>query len=550
MDKNLLNEWDYKKNKEDPNKISLNSKIKYWWICSKGHSYESRIDSRNRGTGCPYCTGQKVLKGFNDAESLFPKIADEWDYELNDFLPSEVTIGSGKMANFICKSGHKYKMIIRNFCAGYNCPICSHRVIISGLNDLASYNERIISEWDYKKNINVDPKKISPYSTKKVWWIGQCGHEWKASIYTRTKMGSNCPICSEERHASVSEKSVLFYIIKSKKYKNVLENYKDNNISLELDIYIPSVKIAIEYDGERWHRNIEKDYRKDLMCSNNNIKLIRIRENGCPDYESPSTKIFLKNNKTDGLEAGINELLGLLKIKNIDVNIERDTSDILSMINFMVKENSILKTNPDQAKEWHQTKNGNLRPEHTKPGSNKKVWWICPKGHEYQLSVYARTFRGHGCPYCSSHRILKGFNDLATTNPALASEWNYERNNGLTPDCITANSSKKVWWIGKCGHEWEASVSHRNNDNRGCPYCAGQKVLKGYNDFGSLKPELLKEWNFKKNKTISPYEVTIKSGKKVWWICSKCGFEWMATIDKRSSKTGCPRCAKINRKKK
>ena len=67
-----------------------------------------------------------------------------------------------------------------------------------------------------------------------------------------------------------------------------------------------------------------------------------IREDGCPDYNSSSIKIYLPNNKTKGLETGIKKVLDLLKINNKDINIERDTTEILSMINFMFKENSIL----------------------------------------------------------------------------------------------------------------------------------------------------------------------------------------------------------------
>ena len=225
---------------------------------------------------------------------------------------------------------------------------------------------------------------------------------------------------------------------------------------------------------------------------------------------------------------------------NNDINIERDTTEILSMINFMVKKNSILITNPDIAKEWHPVKNGNLKPEHTKPGSNKKVWWICPHGHEYQLCVNARTVRGHGCPYCSSHRVMKGYNDLESQNPTLAKEWDYDRNTS-SPSDVTVASGKKVWWRCSKGHEWEATISKRSN-GRGCPYCSGQKVLKGYNDLATLNPTLMEEWNYNKNIDILPTEVSAHSGRKVWWKCSKCNHEWQATIDKRSNGRGCPKC--------
>ena len=130
-------------------------------------------------------------------------------------------------------------------------------------------------------------------------------------------------------------------------------------------------------------------------------------------------------------------------------------------------------SNPEIAKEWNYEKNGNLKPEHFAANSHKKVWWKCSKGHEWQATIKDRN-NGNGCPYCSSKIVLKGFNDLQTVNPALAKEWNYERNNGLSPADVMPNSDKKVWWICSKGHEWQALIGNRHKGN-GCPQCAREK---------------------------------------------------------------------------
>ena len=122
------------------------------------------------------------------------------------------------------------------------------------------------------------------------------------------------------------------------------------------------------------------------------------------------------------------------------------------------------------AKEWNYKRNGDLLPESVTPNSGKKVWWMCMYGHEWQAKIAQRN-NGTGCPYCAGRKVLKGFNDLQTVNPALAKEWNYEKNDGLTPMDVTSNSNKKVWWKCKKGHEWQAIVANRNN-GRGCPQCA------------------------------------------------------------------------------
>ena len=67
-------------------------------------------------------------------------------------------------------------------------------------------------------------------------------------------------------------------------------------------------------------------------------------------------------------------------------------------------------------------------------------------------------------------------NILAIKNPKLSSEWHPTKNKDLTPNNVTVGSGKKVWWLGKCGHEWEAIISNRIK-NSGCPICANQKVL-------------------------------------------------------------------------
>ncbi|MBR2727144.1 MAG: hypothetical protein IKD71_04540, partial [Solobacterium sp.] len=124
---------------------------------------------------------------------------------------------------------------------------------------------------------------------------------------------------------------------------------------------------------------------------------------------------------------------------------------------------------PELASEWHPTKNGTLTPEMLTLGSGIEVWWRCKKGHEYKARI-SRRVRGDGCPYCSGHKVEKGFNDLATLNPELAKEWHPTKNGSLTPEMVAPNSNKKVWWQCKNGHEWQAYISNRNRGNK-CPYC-------------------------------------------------------------------------------
>lgn len=170
--------------------------------------------------------------------------------------------------------------------------------------------------------------------------------------------------------------------------------------------------------------------------------------------------------------------------------------------------------------------------------SGKKVWWKCSKcSHEWQAVIVDRV-NGRGCPVCAGRVTKKGYNDLATQYPNLADEWHYGKNS-IKPTDITPGSHKKVWWLGKCGHEWQAMIPSRVQ-GCGCAVCAGKIILEGFNDLATKRPELLDEWNYSKN-VIKPTEIGGSSGKKVWWKCEK-GHEWQAAVYSRAN-NGCPICA-------
>ena len=204
------------------------------------------------------------------------------------------------------------------------------------------------------------------------------------------------------------------------------------------------------------------------------------------------------------------------------------------------------ETHPELAKQWHPTKNGYLFPEKVSKGSNKKVWWKCPKGedHIWEAQPNSRA-NGRGCPFCSGYRVSET-NSLNNINPSLSKEWHPKLNDNLTPKDVTAGTRKIVWW--KCSkgddHEWQASVKSRNKGN-GCPICRGFKVVKS-NSLLFKYPKLSKEWDLNKN-SITPDMVSYGSSKKVWWKCPK-GYdhEWQASISSRVRGDSCPYCS--NRK--
>ena len=208
-----------------------------------------------------------------------------------------------------------------------------------------------------------------------------------------------------------------------------------------------------------------------------------------------------------------------------------------------VGKNDLATLYPDLARQWHPTKNGNLIPKQVVPGSHRVVWWICEKGHEWRAQIKSRV-SGCGCPVCAGRQVVAGENDLASQFPAIAAQWHPTKNGVLTPQQVTPSSNRKVWWRCKMGHDYTATVAARTMRSSGCPYCSGKKVLCGFNDLATLKPDLAKQWHPTLNGTLTPEMVTAGAHRKVWWICPE-GHVWIAIIYSRTGpqKCGCPICA-------
>ncbi len=339
----------------------------------------------------------------NSLVAMRPELVREWSDKNLPLTPDKITYGSNKIVWWKAACGHEWQTSVKAHSKGENCPICSGARVIAGINDLATLKPELAQEWSDKNEIK--PTEVSVGSHKKVIWKCRLGHEWEASIKSRTVNGTGCPYCSHNK---------------------VLEGFND-----------------------------------------------------------------------------------------------------------------LASQMPEIAAEWSE-KNYPLLPTMVTPFANKKVWWKCSKGHEWHTLISTRS-GGSKCPYCSGQILLKGFNDFATTQPQLAEEWS-DRNLPLTPDMINEKSRKNVWWKCKeCGNEWK-SVVYARIKGTVCPVCADRAVLARYNDLETTDAHLLDEWDYEKNKDITPAAVSRNSMKSVWWKCS-LGHSWKAKIYECTvEEKGCPVC--------
>lgn len=297
------------------------------------------------------------------------------------------------------------------------------------LEDTLKYTHPILAnQWNFKKNNNLTPLNVTKYSNKKVWWVCEKGHEWKANVSQRTIYHTSCPFCSgrlasEENNLATHNPNLALEWNQS----------KNGNIT-PFDVTYGSTKkvwwICESFHEYKMSVNDRSSGRKCPYCSGKRVCL----------------------------------------------------------------DNCLSTTHPELSAEWNYKKNRDKTPYNTTFGSNKKYWWICDQDHEWNATLHSRS-NGHGCPYCSG-RVATKDNNLSVMNFKLTSEWHRTKNGSLTPLDVLPKSKKKVWWIGDCGHEWEASIDNRTKGNN-CPLCnesKGEKEIRKWLDDNNVQYESQKEF--------------------------------------------------------
>lgn len=338
----------------------------------------------------------------------------------------------------------------------------------------------LLAQWDKQKNGELTPRDVTKGSHKKIWWKCAFGHSWQAVVYTRTGQRSGCPYCTGRKVLPFSKSLATEFPELMKEWHPTL------NADVSPEELLPGTHRKVWWkcsNGHEWSAQIKA----------------RVNGTGCP---------------------------------------------VCSNRRVLAGENDLATTHPEIAAQWHPTKNGTRTPRSVVSGHHAKVWWRCPKGHEWQATILSRTTTGNGCPVCAGKVVIPGQNDLASAYPAIASQWHPTKNGTLTPEQVTSFSNRKAWWVCDKGHEYYAIISHRVQNASDCPYCSGKKVLAGFNDLATIEPKIAEQWHKELNGDLTPQMVTIGSHKKVWWQCAE-GHIWKAIIYSRTGarKTGCPVCS-------
>lgn len=544
----IAKEWHPTKNGTlKPDDVTIHSNKKVWWMCKKGHEWQAIINNRSKGSKCPYCSGRLVTPDTCLA-NINPELVKEWHPTKNGNLtPYDVTACSHKKVWWMCEKGHEWQATIKNRHYDRKCPTCSS-ACQSSFQQVAFeyYLEKIfgkkvedridvpVEDQSFESDIYINVDNRKPISIE---YCGYYSHKDKEK-YDQLKSDNLSRLCF-----FISIRELGLPKLEAKDFKIIELTKRSSNYS-ELDRVI---KCTLNYLLENNYITT-KDANLDINCKRDYT-----------DIQSLLNYLDLKNS----LETLKPELLSEYNYKKNKIAPTQLSVHSGKRVWWQCEEwhewqatvyhrvqgtgcpycsgkkvcssNCLATVNPELAKQWHPTKNGNLNPNDVTPGYHKKVWWLCEKEHEWQATISHRA-SGENCPYCSG-RLATPESSLSTLYPDLAKQWHHTKNGNLTPNDVKIKSNKKVWWQCEKGHEWQAVIYSRTS-GKNCPYCSRKKASPTY-CLAVINPELTKQWHTTKNGSLTPYDVTPGSHKKVWWLCPS-GHEWQAEIKSRNHGVGCP----------
>ena len=543
----LGSEWHPTKNGDyTPADFLPNSGKKVWWQCEFGHEWYAQIKSRNKGSGCPICSGRSASES-NSFAALHPAILREWHPTKNGGLsPALLKPRSGKRIWWQCAEGHEWQATLHNRIGGTNCPYCSGR-LVTAETSLSALAPQTAREWHPTKNGNLRPDEVALNYSKRVWWQCKKGHEWQVSPNSRVK-GTGCPFCNS---VATSRLELRIYTELKSLFKDV--RHREKIKRRELDVFLPELNLGIEIDGAYWHRDKDaKDLQKNHAFATAGVDVLRLREGDSGLISADDIRFHTSEKHLPIIKRLIAVILRTKRdrIKSVEalekylkkrtfIN-SREYNMLMELLPSPPPGESLRDKNPELSNQWHPTRNGAMTPSDFTSGSGEIVWWLCGHGHEWKAQISSRN-KDTGCPYCAGQRVSSD-NCLQERNPRLAAEWHPTKNGKLTPADVTLGTARKVWWVCSAGHEWTAANNDRNRGN-GCPTCGNRK--RGDATRGTLK-EMQAIAKERGGKCISSEYVTAR--KKLKWECAK-GHTWEAVPDcVKNRGSWCPICAKAQRR--
>jgi very-short-patch-repair endonuclease len=412
----LSHEWHPIKNgKLTPQQVTKGYDKKVWWICSKGHEWKTSPNSRTRikkknnrtyfGSNCPFCSGLRVTPN-KTIKVLFPELVKQWHPTKNgDLKPEHFAQSSNKKIWWFCSKGHEWKTRIVQRTIGRNCPKCSFQSSkpeFRILSELETLFKKVDSRYKFKEvEIDIFIKDIN------------VGIEYDGSYYHKNKESRD-----RKKNNFLNRHSIKLIRVRKTPLKK-LNNYdivvqEDELNKKDLNRIVNTI---YNFCNKEQKILINK-YLKHKSFINNKLyrKYLSYFPKPIPQKSLSSFNIKFLNEwnykknfplKPEFFSKGSNEKVWWLCSKKHEWQMPiksrtrhgKEQNCPYCSGHKIDEKNNLKFLMPSLAKEWHPTKNGDLKPEHFSKHSNKKVWWLCSKGHEWGSTISNRS-NGNNCYAC------------------------------------------------------------------------------------------------------------------------------------------------------
>ncbi|WP_262002027.1 zinc-ribbon domain-containing protein [Microbacterium sp. Mcb102] len=381
--------------------------------------------------------------------------------------------------NYVCSRGHRFNQTLqqlRRVKKAVGCRVCANKEALQGFNSLADTHPHLSRFWHPSANGDLRPETVVAGSDTEVMWTCDEGHEYPMVILDKAKRNAGCSVCSNHRvDPRVNAFSVTHPAAAATWHPDRNGDLTPNDFTsgssremwwrceeeghdFPMTIYYrcrgdkcqvctrkrahPTTSFAATHPraASRWHPTKNGTVLASDVLFGTKKKYWFLCEEEGHHYEAPVI--------TQSRGGGCNICTGRV-----------------------VDEQNCMRTlRPDLAREFHPTANGSLTPDNTYASTYKKIIWVCEHGHDWSATGLNRA-KGTGCPFCANFSCWTGWNDMATTRPDLAADWDWDMNGELDPTTVMAGTGKRIAWkCATCSHRWPARGNDRVRGS-GCPEC-------------------------------------------------------------------------------
>jgi len=227
--------------------------------CPEGHEFETSRVKWTGGNRCPTCYDKRI-----DIDLI------RSSFNSNGYiLLSDEYVDAHNKLDYICDKGHKHRISWASWKQGTRCFYCrniENRVSLEEIRSMFNVSGYTFIEESYFKD--------------KLEYVCPEGHYGSVSLGNWKTNGVRCPICGNNG-TSIQEQDLINYIESIGVDFDIRDRFLIK--PKELDIVIPSKKIAVEYCGLYWHSELQgKDakYHLDKLerCNEISYNLITIFE--------------------------------------------------------------------------------------------------------------------------------------------------------------------------------------------------------------------------------------------------------------------------------